>query len=914
MEDVHRIRETLTFIRKKAGLFVHRKFLLPLHNGITKLTKDRSQFRIYNTLSREYVAVASITDKAYYLLTLLGYQASSDGVAMMQLPLWCNLPDVWCAFLEMCHGDLIVSKGDPTALQTLPDKALNSLLVARIFYHMYIGIQLPTSSTVPHLRPLLIDSIEASFTAIEEAAKRLPVHVLDPASTVGVQWETARVMVRVFLDSDDDDRINADYTAVANVVKAEIELRLPDKGLACIGHYLQNMQAVVEITWLGKKVMPPNVVKYLCNSEALPRGCVSSEYGESMANAEQLMKEAQKRTLSSNEIERFHLTVVWQTENFMRCFQPEFFESESAVQLATSKDMPQELAKMPATVEKKLMLTNVLELLEEAVGFFMMRKFVEVIDFAVSCILKSGGAMMARIINKGDPTFSSVSSQTELALDIMNLLGFHDHDSFPGSMMLADYEDNEATLRTFSDIAKEMLLLNLESIPPVHSIDDVVTLVAFLAYTFRIRLRVNCAYTPQHLRFLLTEALQTAVADFDFAIDRLELCPPESMSRAIWTNLKASFLAFPQAPNTGEAIMDLNVVTDDLGVTLLTEMQEIFPKPLTDFSSYLQNISAIVTNTKYGNALDQGSTFIFRNTTGQLVPNSFSPEFMEHNRVLQQIMDAALRREFTYEETVSVHQRVVWQACHFLSNLRASEIEMTASSAELVALARRQGLRLSPTLAAEAVPVAYPLVSTTSGGGNESDGEEKMDRDKSEKEERGLVTDRDSVRNLLEKTDDGGKLVDLLEDWDRDIVLGELKILTEEKANELESLQCGLSEIDDVLASDQPAVVKTALMEARKEKMLDVEKVSIKLTTLRQVVDRNSEPRSLAASFSSELLYCTLQSIGMFQDDVQVFGDLLVSALDMVPQRAADMLSNALGEPVDTNLRRLDICGRNSAF
>eukprot|EP00118_Oscarella_pearsei_P012130 m.86555 g.86555 ORF g.86555 m.86555 type:complete len:78 (+) comp36506_c0_seq10:132-365(+) len=49
MEDVHRIRETLTFIRKKAGLFVHRKFLLPLHNGITKLTKDRSQFRIYNT-------------------------------------------------------------------------------------------------------------------------------------------------------------------------------------------------------------------------------------------------------------------------------------------------------------------------------------------------------------------------------------------------------------------------------------------------------------------------------------------------------------------------------------------------------------------------------------------------------------------------------------------------------------------------------------------------------------------------------------------------------------------------------------------------------------------------------------------------------------------------------------------------
>eukprot|EP00118_Oscarella_pearsei_P012678 m.95370 g.95370 ORF g.95370 m.95370 type:complete len:903 (+) comp36848_c0_seq1:86-2794(+) len=896
MEDVRRVRETLNSIREKAGLFSYRKFLLRLHGEITTLTRGPNENRSYDTTTEEHKAVASKTEKGQHLLSLLGFDADKTET---RLTLTRDVPEVWTVFLKEAACDLIVSKGDPTAF-ALPKKAPVPLLVAHLFYHIYIRVQLLTAWTSDHVHQSITDEVTSSFAAIDESAARL--QILDPESSIGIKWETAKVMVQVFLN-DHGDAIDGDYTAVANSIELEVKQRVRHEGLLAIIPYLQNMHAVAGNTALGNMIWENAVSTYLRNSDAFPCGCMSNQYAETMVTVEQLMRESQKRALTADEMERLHVTVVWQTENFMRCFTSEFFESEGPVKLFD--DEPAATVEIPRTPEeRKQMLTESLESLSKDVGFFKMRNFVETVQFTVSSILDSGGdSMMSRYINQSLTALSAVSSETEVGLKILRVLGFLENEMLPGGMVLADYEANETTLRTFSGMAEEMLLLKLEEIPSVHAIDDVVSLFAFLAYTLRIRLRLQCAFTPPYMRSLIAENLQKAMLDFEVAIDRLELLPPESESRAVWTNLKPEFESFPQSPTPLETMNHISIVVDNLGERIALDLAEIFPASVINLISYLQNISAIASITRQGSEVDSGGLLIYMNTTESLLPDSFSAEFMEHNRTIRQIIDAALRSEMTDEQNASFHQLTVWQARHFLSHFRAGEIDMTACSAELVARARRQGLRLSPTLAAEDVASALPLISASNDGGGECDGE-KVDKDRSEKEERGVVADRALVRKMLETTNDFHKLVTLCEDFDPDVLAEEVKTMVKEKRAELQSSKDDLEKIDEVLDSDAPPVVKVALKQPREKAVSDLEKVSLKLDVLRKILRRlDDKPLSLDASLSSDVLQSVLRDIGHFQEDVRVMRDLIVTSLDMMPEGTIGLLSTVLGIDRKENFR-----------
>lgn len=255
-------------------------------------------------------------------------------------------------FLTIAMREMVISRGDPMAMQPLPETgtvfracdtymymhcshllpnihictANTGLLVAYLVYHMYVRIQLLTLWTHLEILPSMEEDIKHSMEAVEAAATR--ISLLQPGSDTRRHWDSVKLSVLSYVRHGRGDLISlsCDYTAVGQRIESEIRQKTSRRVYAVVT-YLQNMQAVVGNTSVGIMVPSDAVQKYLKTVSKLDRRCLSEDYWPSMDSVEKLMRDSLSRQLSAAEIEKVHMTFSWQTENVFTHFKPEELES-----------------------------------------------------------------------------------------------------------------------------------------------------------------------------------------------------------------------------------------------------------------------------------------------------------------------------------------------------------------------------------------------------------------------------------------------------------------------------------------------------------------------------------------------------------------------------------------------------------
>lgn len=183
-------------------------------------------------------------------------------------------------------------------------------------YHMYVRIQLLTVWTFREVLPTIVQDIQKSIEAVEAAATR--ISILKPGSDLRRRWDSVKLMILDCACRDGGDVIHADheYASAANAILAEIGHKTSRRVFGIV-MYLQNMQALAGGTSVGIMVPSDAVHKYLATVSNLDRPFMSEDYLSSMDSIGQLMQDALSRQLSVAEIEKIHMTFVWQTENVL---------------------------------------------------------------------------------------------------------------------------------------------------------------------------------------------------------------------------------------------------------------------------------------------------------------------------------------------------------------------------------------------------------------------------------------------------------------------------------------------------------------------------------------------------------------------------------------------------------------------
>ena len=192
------------------------------------------------------------------------------------------------------------------------------MVAAYLSYHLHIQIQLIVYCTADHMLGLIEDQVRSSMKAVEDAADRLGV--LKPNSYGRQLWEKVKITILDYLASRGELHNSSDIDEEIQTVAGAIMFDLR----GCVSNtvypvlpYLQNLQSLIVNTTGWEMMDAENSAIFLRNSLEVSRDLFSGQYVESMERLGALVAEATSRSLSPEEIERVHVTAVWQSEHFL---------------------------------------------------------------------------------------------------------------------------------------------------------------------------------------------------------------------------------------------------------------------------------------------------------------------------------------------------------------------------------------------------------------------------------------------------------------------------------------------------------------------------------------------------------------------------------------------------------------------
>jgi hypothetical protein len=603
---------------------------------------------------------------------------------------------------------------------------------------MFVRIQLSIVWTFRDILPSLEQDMRKSVELMETAAARLPI--LQPGSDLRQQWDSIRQSALDFVRYGKSDIIQLDvqYGAVTRKIQAEIRLRTSSR-IFTIVTYLQNMQALVGNTSHGQMVPRDAVQKYLKTISKLDRCCMSEDYWPSMDSIETLMRDSLSRELSVAEIEKIHMTFTWQSENFFTHFKPDELVGSVSRPSSGISCRPSLLPQPSSSEECTCLLKEALDLLKAIVGILKFRAFVQVVHYGVRQLVETGGHYSRRCINKHEPHFAIVAIETDVAMHVMNLLGYEDVGMIePHSMVVRDYEASLPMLRVFVEMGKGIALVSRGDpmmYKPVNEIGDVATLVAYLAYHFRLRCELLCIHTAQHLLQSIADEMSSSLTVCQEIAGKLEIMLPGSELCRLFNTLKQRVLKYLKSADKFGERFEVHMDIDEVGDRLACELSELMPMEVVEFISYLQNVSAVIGITMHGNALDWDAANIYISTTIKISPGAFSQEYMEVNDSLRELVIESMTRELSEEEIGQVYSLSVWQSENFLSHFKSTMFDLTGYNPKLTSLARRQNLSLCPAVTDDLkesdTDMVYSSIDHTTSFSSSVDEEtEKKDLDK----------------------------------------------------------------------------------------------------------------------------------------------------------------------------------------
>jgi hypothetical protein len=155
---------------------------------------------------------------------------------------------------------------------------------------------------------------------VEDAAGRLGI--LKPSSHNRQLWEKVKITILGYLASRGELHSSRDVDEEIQTVAGAIMFEI-----RALGHvsnvvypilpFLQNLQALIANSSDWEMLDAEDSATFLRNSLEIPHDLFSDQFVESLEKLGALVAEATSRSLSPEEIERVHVTAIWQAEYFL---------------------------------------------------------------------------------------------------------------------------------------------------------------------------------------------------------------------------------------------------------------------------------------------------------------------------------------------------------------------------------------------------------------------------------------------------------------------------------------------------------------------------------------------------------------------------------------------------------------------
>lgn len=204
-------------------------------------------------------------------------------------------------------------------------------LVFHLGYHFHIRFQMLCFATPRSALHVIEDAMLHSASAVDSIASRLDI--MTPGSPARVAWDgskaTALAYVRGRGSQGDAARheIDRSLNGVSHQFRIELTFRV-STSIVHLVSYHQNVQAVVGNTMRGGMLSREGIGIFLSTVMDLRRECFSNEYMQTFDAVHHLMMLAVERQLTEMEVEKIHVTSLWQADNMVTHFRPRCFASD----------------------------------------------------------------------------------------------------------------------------------------------------------------------------------------------------------------------------------------------------------------------------------------------------------------------------------------------------------------------------------------------------------------------------------------------------------------------------------------------------------------------------------------------------------------------------------------------------------
>eukprot|EP00118_Oscarella_pearsei_P012064 m.85701 g.85701 ORF g.85701 m.85701 type:complete len:558 (+) comp36461_c0_seq6:44-1717(+) len=446
------LSEVMEGLKKHCSLFLYRAFVRLVHVIAVKENQSGgfSALKIRNNAVKAYLESDSERQEfGYQLLFMLGFTSDpEDGGYHVEH--YRSSEAVLKAFTEMTFRDLFVHSVDPLARETLQPNTHLAFHVVYLCYHVYIEIIL---LLLVHDRvlPFAGSRLFFSFEAIEAAAKRLNVMQQQPsppppgASNTRSTWDELKVKIIRFVYAKEKtggrEEIGSSLENVAIQLRTVLEPVIPQP-LTAVWKFIYALASVIASGYTNDLYFMFNAVKaklYNQFAEQMNHGFFNEEFVESVQVVREMMMAVDQ--LTGTRLDQIHRLLIWQAENLLTCFKPDFVDD-----FGTEEQRRQSA------------LCQCLKDVETAVGNTEYRAYAKALcDNVVQAVDSAGSLAICNL--KSTRGFAKLKTVTEAAEKSLYLLGYEDvkpslAQVIPGTMLLRNYDRNKPILEFFLGYAK----------------------------------------------------------------------------------------------------------------------------------------------------------------------------------------------------------------------------------------------------------------------------------------------------------------------------------------------------------------------------------------------------------------------------------------------------------------------------
>ncbi|XP_062522008.1 uncharacterized protein LOC134196803 [Corticium candelabrum] len=298
--------------------------------------------------------------------------------------------------------------------------------------------------------------------------------------------------------------------------------------------------------------------------------------------------------------------------------------------------------------------------LKEVISLFDYRRFLNAVHRTAWHLVKSNGQSTRHSnIDTTCEIFIEVLSQTDLAKQLVVMLGYEEISQSEGTLFMLDFNKHLSSLKSFCNVTEPQILVTVgdpAADKPPPDANNTFHIIAYISYHLYIRILLVLRCTEQPLLYTQEDKLVRSFQAVESAALKLGIMQPEFGVREVWDSCKRAALDFVTTPdaNSGET---LDKSLSDTIQMINEEVETKFSFHVHGVMSYLQNLQALARMTYDAAPIPSHAFPIFRRNEGRFSRSILSDEYRTSMDEVRSLMDTACQRGLTADEREQLYGR-----------------------------------------------------------------------------------------------------------------------------------------------------------------------------------------------------------------------------------------------------------------